>query len=272
MHVGNQDLDFALFTTIEVSYPDEHILQVTLNRPDVANAFNTSMAAELADCFESLRLNPELCRVVILTGQGNRAFCAGGDLKERDGMSDEAWFAQHRVYERMVRAVLGCPMPIIAAVNGAAFGGGCELVAAVDFAYAARHAVFAQTETKLGIMPGAGGTQCLPRAIGVKRASELILSGRQFSAEEAATWGLVNAVYDTEDLMAQTLRIAASIAGNAPIAVSQAKLAINRGLDMSLANGLELEIEAYNRLVTTDDRREGVASFNQKRTPSFKGL
>ena len=260
------------YNTLELKHPTTHVLQVTLNRPFASNAFNTAMAEELCDCFEGLTTElPEHTRVVVLTGKGTRAFCAGGDLKERHGMSNEAWFAQHRVYERMVRAILGCPLPIIAAVNGAAFGGGCELVAAVDFAYAAKTATFAQTETKLGIMPGAGGTQCLPRAIGVKRAQELILSGQRFSAEDAENWGLVNAVFDADVLLANTLQMASTIAANAPIAVRQSKLAVNRGMDVSLANGLGLEIEAYNRLVPTNDRREGIASFNERREPEFKG-
>lgn len=259
------------YKTLELQHPADWVLQVRLNRPFASNAFNTAMAEELTDCFEYLATLPEHTRVVVLTGKGTRAFCAGGDLKERHGMSDEAWFAQHRQYERMVRAILGCPLPIIAAVNGAAFGGGCELVAAVDFAFAARSATFAQTETRLGIMPGAGGTQCLPRAIGTRRAQELILSGRRFTAEEAESWGLVNAVYEPAELLPNTLNMASTIAFNAPIAVRQAKLAVNRGMDMSLANGLGLEIEAYNRLVPTSDRREGISSFNERRDPKFTG-
>jgi len=243
------------FNTLCVSWPSDYVLQLNLNRPEFSNAFNTEMATELMTFFEALALDAQRCRVLVLTGSGERAFCAGGDLKERDGMSDDAWFAQHRIYERMVRAILSCPTPIIAAVNGAAFGGGCELVAAADFAYAAETAVFAQTETRLGIMPGAGGTQCLPRAIGVRRAQELILSGRRFSAHEAEQWGLVNAVYPAAELLPQTLQIAVAIANNAPLAVRQAKLAVKRSDDLALSNGLELEIEAYNRLVTTADRR-----------------
>jgi len=259
------------FATLQLSWPAEFVLQVTLNRPEVANAFNTTMAFDLVHCFEALAIDSEQCRVVLLTGAGERAFCAGGDLKERHGMSDEAWFKQHRVYERMVRALLSCPVPVIAAVNGAAFGGGCELVAAADFAYASNTAMFAQTETQLGIMPGAGGTQCLPRAIGVKRAQELILTGRRFNAAEALRWGLVNEVFEPHDLLPQALRCASDVATNAPLAVRQAKLAINRGLDGALATGLAIEIEAYNRLVLSADRREGVAAFNEKRAAKFTG-
>jgi enoyl-CoA hydratase/carnithine racemase len=159
----------------------------------------------------------------------------------------------------------------MAAVNGAAFGGGCELVAAVDFAYASHNARFAMTETSLGIIPGAGGTQTLARALGERRAKELILSARRFSAEEALQWGLVNEIFAPEALLGQALQTATRIAANAPLAVRQARQAIHRGLQMSLADGLAFEIEAYNRTVPTDDRREGVRAFNEKRQPDFKG-
>ena len=259
------------YSTLVLEQSDPHTLEIVLDRPQVANAFNTQMATDLMHCFESFLLDTKSLRCVILTGAGERAFCAGGDLKERDGMSDQAWTQQHLIYERMIRAVLACPLPVIAAVNGAAFGGGCELVAAVDFAYAAEHARFGMTETSLGIIPGAGGTQTLARAVGERRAKELILSARRFDAHEAKTWGLVNEVYAGDQLREQTRAAAAMIAANAPIAVRQAKQAIHRGLQMSLADGLGFEIEAYYRTVPSDDRREGVRAFNEKRTPEFKG-
>ncbi|HKJ52333.1 MAG TPA: enoyl-CoA hydratase-related protein [Gammaproteobacteria bacterium] len=259
------------FATLVLEYPGARVLQITLNRPEFANAFNTEMATELMHCFESLALEPGDIRCIVITGTGTRAFCAGGDLKQRDGMSDADWYAQHRVYERMIRAVIDCPLPVIAAVNGAAYGGGCELAAAVDFVYASESARFANTETSLGIIPGAGGTQTLARAVGERRAKELILSARSFDAEEARRWGLVNEVFAPAALLDETLRAAERIAANAPLAVRQAKLAIHRGLQMSLADGLALEIEAYNRTVPTADRREGVSAFNQKRPPEFEG-
>ena len=259
------------YVTLRLTNPLTHVLQVTLNRPEVANAFNTQMATDLVHCFESLALDAGDYRCVVLTGAGERAFCAGGDLKERDGMSNAAWTEQHLVYERMIRAVIDCPLPLIAAVNGAAFGGGCELAAAVDFVYASENARFAMTETSLGIIPGAGGTQTLARAVGERRAKELILSARRFDADEARQWGLVNEVFAAEQLLDATLQIASSIAANAPLAVRQAKQAIHHGLQMSLADGLAFEIEAYNRTVPTDDRYEGIKAFNEKRSPNFKG-
>jgi len=259
------------FETIVLSSPDDHILLVTLNRPDVANALNTRMGLELVEVFEALSVDLENLRAVIITGHGDKAFCAGGDLKERNGMSDESWQAQHVIFERMVRAIMGCPIPVLAAVNGAAYGGGCEIAAASDFVYAASTARFALTEVTLGIMPGSGGTQNLARAVGERRAKELILSGLPFTAEQAEVWGLVNRVVEPAELLEATLAIARRIAGNGPIAVRQAKQAIHRGLQMSLWDGLAFEIEAYNRLVPTEDRREGVRAFNERRKPVFQG-
>jgi enoyl-CoA hydratase len=259
------------YDTLLLENPAAHVLQITLNRPEAANAFNTQMATELMHCFEQLALDQRDYRCAILTGAGERAFCAGGDLKERDGMSNQAWNAQHLIYERMIRAVIDCPVPVIGAVNGAAYGGGCELAAGVDFVYAAESARFALTETSLGIIPGAGGTQTLARAMGERRAKELILSARPFSADEALQWGLVNAVYPDDQLQQRVLQTAQAIAANAPIAVRQARQAIHRGMQMSLADGLAFEIEAYNRTIPTHDRREGVCAFVEKRSPEFKG-
>ena len=157
------------FATLLISKPWQHVMLVTLNRPEVANAFNTQMARDVMQLFEDLALDPSETRCVVLTGAGDRAFCAGGDLKERDGMTDEAWTRQHLVYERMVRAILDCPVPIIAAVNGAAFGGGCEMVAATDFVYAADTARFAMTETTLG--NHAGSRRNPDARTGARRAS-----------------------------------------------------------------------------------------------------
>jgi enoyl-CoA hydratase/carnithine racemase len=261
----------ADFETILVSRQDDHILVVTLNRPAASNALNTRMGLDLMEVFEALSIDLEGLRAVILTGHGDKAFCAGGDLKERNGMSDESWQAQHAIFERMVRAMMGCPIPLIAAVNGAAYGGGCEIAAASDFAYAATSARFALTEVTLGIMPGTGGTQNLARAVGERRAKEIILSGQPFTAAEAERWGLVNRVVEPSELLEATMAIARRIAANGPIAVRQAKQAIHRGLQMSVWDGLAFEIEAYNRLVPTEDRREGVLAFNERRKPNFRG-
>ncbi|WP_252511331.1 enoyl-CoA hydratase/isomerase family protein [Phreatobacter aquaticus] len=259
------------FETLSLSRPHDHVLVVTMNRPEAMNALNTQMGRDLVQCFEDIALNPGDVRAIVLTGAGERAFCAGGDLKERRGMTDEQWTRQHVIFERMARALIDCPVPVIAAVNGAAYGGGCEIACCCDFIYAAETARFALTEVTLGIMPGAGGTQNLSRAVGERRAKELILTGKPFSAQEGETWGLVNAVASPAELMVAALATAQRIAGNAPISVRQAKQSIHRGLQMSLADGLAFEIEAYNRMVSTEDRHEGVLAFNEKRPPRFKG-
>jgi enoyl-CoA hydratase len=259
------------YDTILLGEPAPDVLQVTLNRPAVANAMNTQMGLDLLEVFGTLFANPDHCRAVVVTGAGERAFCAGGDLKERNGMTDAQWQAQHLIYERMIKTVIDTPMPVIAAVNGAAYAGGLEIALGCDFVYAAKAARFALTEVTIGIMPGAGGTQTLPRAVGERRAKELILTGRPFTAEQAHDWGMVNRVCEPQTLLAEALETATTISRNAPISVRQAKRSIHHGLSLSLADGMLFEIEAYNRMVPTEDRREGIASFNEKRKPVYKG-
>lgn len=261
----------AAYSTIVLERISEHVLVIRLNRPKAANAMNTRMGIELMSVFESFQIAQEDLRCVVLTGTGERAFCAGGDLVERRGMSDEEWQAQHAIFERMVRAIVNCPLPLIGAVNGAAFGGGCEIAAACDFVYASDTARFALTEVTLGIMPGAGGTQNLTRAVGTRRAKEIILTGLPFTAREAEEWRLVNRVFEPAALMGGAIETGNRIAGNAPISVRQAKQSIQRGVDMALADGLSFEIEAYNRMVPTEDRREGVNAYNEKRRAVFHG-
>lgn len=260
------------YETLLVERVDDHVLLLTLNRPQAANAMNTRMGEELMDLFERFQLDSDGVRAIVVTGAGDKAFCAGGDLKERNGMSDAQWLRQHAMFERMLRAVIACPIPVIGAINGAAYGGGCEITAALDFAYAADNARFALTEVTLGIMPGAGGTQNLPRAMGERRAKEVILTGLPFTAAEACDWGLVNRVFPQAELLDAALAIARRIAGNAPISVRQAKQSITRGMQMSLADGLAFEIECYNRMVSTEDRLEGIRAFNEKRKPQFRGV
>jgi enoyl-CoA hydratase len=259
------------FETIRSEDRGEGLVLLTLNRPAVANALNTQMGHDLFAFFETVNAAPVQARCIVLTGAGERVFCAGGDLKERNGMTDTEWQDQHLLFERMIRAVIGCPVPVVAAVNGAAYAGGCELALCCDFIYAAETVRFALTEVTLGIMPGAGGTQNLPRAVGERRAKEIILTGRPFSAREAYDWGMVNRLCAPGKVVEDALDTARRIADNAPISVRQAKHAIHYGLQMDLASGRMFEIEAYNRMVPTEDRREGIASFNEKRKPQFKG-
>ena len=259
------------FATLLLTEPSPGVLQVMLNRPERANAFTTRMGEELLQVFQALEAEPAAYRCVVLTGAGERAFCAGADLKERDGMTDEQFARQHYLFERMARAVLACPPPLIGAINGAAFAGGLELALCCDFAYASETARFALIEVTLGIMPGAGGTQNLPRAIGERRAKEVILTGRPFSAQQALEWGLVNRLCPPAELLPVVLETARTIAANAPLSVRQAKKAITQGLQMDRASGMLFEIEAYYQLIPTEDRQEGIRAFNEKRKPVFKG-
>lgn len=259
------------FQTLQVEQSADGLLRVTLNRENVRNALNTQMGIELRDVFSPLAFHPQSVRCILITGAGDKAFCAGGDLKERNGMTDDQWRIQHAIFEEAYYAVMNCTAPVIAAVNGSAFGGGCELALACDFIYAANTARFALPETSLGIIPGCGGTQNLPRAVGQRRAKELILTGKAFTAEEAHEWGMVNLVCEPDQLLTLSLAAAQNICASAPVAVRQAKTAIRRGLDVDLRTGLAIEIEAYNRTVVTEDRLEVVRAFGEKRKPKFTG-
>jgi len=259
------------YETITVANPQEHTVLVTLNRLEVANAMNTQMGLDLLAVFDGFCAAPNKQRCIVVTGAGSKAFCAGGDLKQRNGMTDEQWMDQHLIFERMVRAIIACPVPVIAAVNGAAYAGGMEISLACDFIYAAEHARFALTEVTLGIMPGAGGTQTLPRAVGPRRAKEILLTGRPFSVQDAYDWGMVNRICKADTLLTEALETAAVIAGNAPISTRQVKQSVNYGQNMDLQSGMMFEIEAYNRMVPTDDRRKGILAFNEKRKPVYKG-
>jgi enoyl-CoA hydratase/carnithine racemase len=259
------------YSTLRTQTVDDAILLVTLDREAVGNALNTAMGRDLIALFSSLEDDPGGTRVVVLTGAGEKAFCAGADLKERKGMSNEDWLAQHRIFERAFWAIVDCALPVIAAVNGHAFGGGLELALSCDFAYGASEGRYALPEVKLGIMPGGGGTQMMARAAGTRRAKELILTGREFTASQAVEWGLFNAAIPRAEVVSTALDTACAIAGNAPISVRQAKKAVHHGAQMDLTRGLWFEIEAYNRMVFSHDRQEGITAFNEKRKPRYEG-
>lgn len=259
------------FETLAIERADDHLLIVTLNRPEVRNATNTQMGQDLFDLWTGLYIDQQDIRCVILTGAGDKAFCAGGDLKERNGMTDAQWHQQHALFEQARLALQNCPVPVIAAVNGVAFGGGLETVMLCDFAYAARSARLALTEVRLGIMPGGTGTQMLPRHVGRARAKEIILTARPFSAEEALDWGLVNRVCDDATLMHEASETARAICANAPLSIYRARKAVDLAQEVDLASGFAFELEAYNRLIGTEDRLEGVKAFNERRPANFKG-
>src|SRR5688572_10584472 len=212
--------------------PRDHILVVTLNRPAVLNALNTQMGKDQIDLWTRLTAEPGTTRCVVLTGAGERAFCAGADLKERDGMSVEVWRVQHEIFERAFVALMELPLPVIAAVNGAAFGGGMEMALCCDFIYAARSAKTALSETRLGLMPGGAGTQNMARAAGERRAKELVMTAGTFDAQQGYEWGIVNRVCD--NVLEDALTTAGKISENAPLAVRQAKKSVHYGLQMDL--------------------------------------
>jgi len=259
------------FTTIKLDIRPDKVGIITLNRPEAMNAMNTVMMTELRDCFMQFYVDPSVAACLVITGTGDRGFCTGADLKERKGMTDETWRQQHAIVEQMVRAIADCPIPVIAAINGAAYAGGMEIALACDFVYAAEHARFALTEVTLGILPGAMGTQNLPRAVGVRRAKEIILTGTPFSAKDGEGWGMINKVVPGPKLMEEVLAVATRIGANAPVSVRQAKKSMDRSQDLDRNTGYAFEIEAYNRTVVTEDRQEGINAFNEKRKPVYKG-
>jgi len=264
-------MNFPSYATLALEMVEPHVLVIRLNRPEVANAINTQMGHDMLDLWRRLTDDAGDVRCAILTGAGDKIFCAGGDLKERNGMTRQQWVAQHELFERAYWTLVEVPVPIIAAINGHAYAGGLETALACDFLYAANTARFALTEVSIGIMPGGGGTQNLPRAVGERRAKEIILTAKPFSAQQAADWGLVNRVCEPADLMPAALETARAIAGNAPLSVRQAKKSIHFGLQMELKTAYRFEVEAYNHLVETEDRYEGIRAFNEKRKPVFKG-
>ena len=199
------------YETLRIELPQPQTVLVTLHRPEAANAMNTQMGLDLFAAFERFHAAPNAQRCVVITGTGARAFCAGGDLKERNGMTDQQWQDQHLIFERAIRHIMFCPVPIIAAVNGAAYAGGLEISLCADFIYAAEHARFALTEVTLGIMPGAGGTQTLPRAVGARRAKEILLTGTPFTAQQALEWGMVNRLCKAETLLHEALETAGKL-------------------------------------------------------------
>jgi enoyl-CoA hydratase/carnithine racemase len=246
------------------------LVRLTLNRPEVMNSFNFALLRALKAEIEALRFRPEV-RVVVITGAGDKAFCAGADLKERASLTPLQVKEFIYTIRDLFTQIEDLNKPVVAAVNGVALGGGTELALACDIRLAAETATLGLTETRLAIIPGAGGTQRLPRLIGRGKAKELIFTGRRVAAAEALALGLVNRVHPLADLPAACEALAAEIAGTGPIAIEQAKYAINKGLETDLHTGLVIESNAYWVTIPTKDRLEGLAAFREKRQPVYRG-
>jgi enoyl-CoA hydratase/carnithine racemase len=248
----------------------EGVMTLTLNRPEVMNSLNFDMLRALKEQVELTRFKNEI-RVIIITGAGEKAFCAGADLKERISLKPEQVREFITTIRNLFTTIEYLNKPVIAAINGIALGGGTELALATDIRIASTTATMGLTETRLAIIPGGGGTQRLPRLVGKGKAKELIFTGRRISAEEALAIGLVNTICEKEKLLAEAMKMAAMICEGGPIAVEQAKYAINYGLETDLHTGLAIESNAYWVTIPTEDRLEGLAAFREKRKPVYKG-
>jgi methylglutaconyl-CoA hydratase len=255
---------------IRTEKTEDGLVVVTLNRPESANALSLQLLQELYETLREIQFDRSV-RVVVITGAGTRSFCAGADLKERAGMDPVQVRKTVSLIRETINSIERLPQPVIAAINGVAFGGGTELALACDIRVAAETAKLGLTETSLAIIPGAGGTQRLPRLIGLGKAKELIFTARRIDAEEALNIGLVEHVVPIDQLLDRAKEIAREIAKNGPIAVMQAKFAINKGFDVDLQTGLEIERAAYEVTIPTKDRLEGLQAFKEKRPPVYTG-
>ena len=258
----------SAFPAVGQDGPIKHVALVTIDRPDALNALSFDLLDELAATLERLDRDPD-CRAIVLTGAGTRAFAAGADIRELAAQTPISLTVDDRFasWER----IAAVRTPLIAAVRGFALGGGCELAMTCDMIVAGEDAQFGQPEIKLGVMPGAGGTQRLTRAIGKARAMELILTGRPMSAREAEASGLVTTVVPSEATVEAALELAARIAAQPPIAVLAAKQAILRANELPLSAGLEFERRAFFLLFATEDQKEGMAAFTDKRPAHWRG-
>lgn len=246
------------------------VVTLTLNRPGVMNSLNFPLLHALRDQIESFRSKTNV-RVVIITGAGEKAFCAGADLKERATLSPDQVKEYIYTIRNLFTSIEQLNKAVIAAVNGIALGGGTELALASDIRMASMNATMGLTETRLAIIPGAGGTQRLPRLVGRGKAKELIFTGQRIGAEEALKIGLVNKICEQKDLLDECKKMAVMICEGGPIAIEQAKYAINYGLETDIHTGLAIESNAYWVCIPTEDRLEGLAAFKEKRKPVFKG-
>jgi enoyl-CoA hydratase/carnithine racemase len=249
---------------------DEHVATVTLSRPETLNAISGEVANALADTLLQAAGDPQVW-VVILAASGEKAFCVGADLKERGEMDDAGWLRNRVLMRGLFDSLRALPQPTIASVFGFALGGGFELALSCDLIVASDDAVFGLPEVTVGLVPGGGGTQLLPRRIGMSRAKELIFTGRRLTAQEAQRIGLVTKVVGRSDLRAATMTLAREICKASPVAARESKQAVDRAFSAPLEYGIELEDLAWRVAIATDDRREGIAAWGERRDPRWKG-
>ncbi|HQA07493.1 MAG TPA: enoyl-CoA hydratase-related protein [Syntrophomonadaceae bacterium] len=246
------------------------IALITINRPEVLNALNGHVFSELKSAFEQAQTDPAV-RAIILTGKGEKAFAAGSDIKE---FADCSFYEARQISIRNNAAqqvIANCPKPTIAALNGYTLGGGLEVAMCCDIRIASENAKLGQPEIGLGFIPGGGGTQRLPRLIGVAKAKELIFSGKIITAQEALTIGLVNKVVPLTELIPESIAMAESFIKHSSVILEFAKNAIDTGIQLDLNSGLQLEIGLWAESFATEDHHEGIAAFIEKRKPEFKG-
>ena len=247
--------------------PEDHIALLRMNRPDAMNALSTAVREELSDHFEALSLDDDI-RAIIITGN-EKVFIAGADLKEMASRGTIDWSLFDA--RRMNRAISACPKPIISAINGFALGGGCEIAMSTDIIIAGEGAQFGQPEIRVGIIPGAGGTQRLVRTVGKYRANMMLLTADFVSAAAALEMGLVSEVVPDEEVETRALEVARKITRMPPLAVKLTKEVVNAGMDASLETGLLLERKAFEILFSSEDQKEGMQAFIEKRRPEYKG-
>jgi enoyl-CoA hydratase len=249
---------------------DNEIGLLTINRPKVLNALNIETLKELQAAIQEVKGDASI-KVLIITGAGEKAFVAGADIQEMKDMNSVAALTFSKLGHDTMKMIQDLDRPVIAAVNGFALGGGSEIALACDFIYASENARFGLPEVTLGVFPGFGGTQRLPRLIGKGMAKELIMTGKMVGAQEALQMGMVNRVWPQASLMEETKKVAAQIAGNGPIGVRLAKMVVNSGFDIDLAEACSMESVAFGLCFTTEDQKEGMKAFAEKRKPRFQG-
>ncbi|MGJ9383131.1 enoyl-CoA hydratase/isomerase family protein [Salipaludibacillus sp. CF4.18] len=255
--------------TLDYNLDENHVATVYLNRPPY-NPMNTQLYQEISVLFEELEKNP-LVRAIIITGKGDRAFAAGADLKEMMNLNGAEMLEMSRISRLAYDKVDGISKPVIAAVNGLAIGGGCELALACDFRICSSNTKFGLPEVNLGIIPGGGGTQRLPRLIGPSKAKELLFFGEMVDAEKAVEFGLVNKSVELDQLISEATRWARELAEKPSIAMQMLKKSVNQGGSIDLQSGLDLEAACFGNAFASEDRKEGMKSFIDKRKPEFTG-